>query len=193
MTELTHNQPRALTPRRLDQQETLQSLNHWKGVFKNYYRRCQYNSYFLQPGLTWNSTNNRGFTATEPTGLKRSPAVLAEDLGGFLDCIASYLPHDYVADKLRNESTSLDSVWNILYEIYDAEVDTTHYLDYANMTREPQETYRNFYNRLVGFVRQHLPRTRVEAEGVRSPEGGEKLSISLLDSIYRHSLANNNR
>ena len=163
MTDMTHNQPRALAPRRLEQQETLQNLNHWRGVLLNYFRRCQYYSYFLQPGLTWRLTGNRGFTA-ELTGLKRSPEILKADLEGFLECIANYLPFDYVANKLKTQATSMTDVWNIIYEIYDAELNTTHYLDYATMRREPQETYRNFFNRLVGFVQQHLPQSEISAE-----------------------------
>ena len=68
MTEI-QVQPRALTPRRLEQQETLSSLNQWVAVFKNFYRRCTYYSYFLQPGLTWGADTERGFQA-ETTGLK---------------------------------------------------------------------------------------------------------------------------
>ena len=44
-------------------------------------------------------------------------------------------------------------------------------------------TYRNFYNRPVGFVRQHLPDKRIVAEEVMSPDTGESLTIGLLDSI----------
>ena len=188
MSELQTNQPRALAPRKLEQQETLQSLNIWRGVFRNYYRRCQFYGLFLLPTTTWDNTENRGFTAGENTGLKRNIATLASDLEGFLECIGSYLPFDYVSDKLKNESTSIASVWDIVYEIYDAEIDTSTYLDYATMSRQPDETYRNFYNRLVGFCRQHLPTERVEAEGVRCPNGGETLTIGLLDSIAIHWL-----
>ena len=56
------------------------------------------------------------------------------------------------------------------------------------MSRLPQETYRNFFNRLVGFVRQHLPDKQYSAEGVTSPNTGEKLTIGLLDSIAVHWL-----
>ena len=183
-----HSQPKALSLRKLEQQETLQSLNHWKTVFKNYFRRCQFYSYFLQPNLTWNNGLNRGFSTNETTGLKRTPQLLASDLEGFLECLASYLPFDYVSEKLLQESTDMDSVWLIIYEIYDVEVNTTHYLDHATMSRNPQETYRNYFNRLVGFVRQHLPKDRVEAEGIRSPNTGEQLTIGLLDSITVHWL-----
>ena len=188
MTENIHTQPRALAPRRLEQTETLQTLNHWRGVLQNYFRRCQYYSYFLQPNLTWTTSADHGFTVNEQTGLKRNPQMLSADLDGFLETISSYLPFDYISDKLKTETTCMRDVWDILYEVYDAELSTTHYLDYASMTREPQETYRNFFNRLVGFVRQHLPRASFTAEGVSSPATGEVLSIALLDSIAIHWL-----
>ena len=172
MAENSHMQPRALAPRKLEQTETLQSLNHWRNVVKNYFRRFQFYSYFLTPGLTWNNTATRGFLTSETTGLKRTPALLATDLEGFLSTIGTYLPFDYITEKLLDESTSLDSVWSIIYEIYDAELVTSNYLDYAFMSRENGETYRNYYNRLVGFTRQHLPKTPVTVEGVTSPAGG---------------------
>ena len=188
MSESTHTQPKALAPRKLEQTETLQTLNHWRSVLKNYYRRCQFYGYFLAPGITWNNNANRGFTVNEPSGLKRTPAQLASDLEGFLSCIGNYLPFDYVSDKLINETTNMDSVWSVIYEIYDAELDASHFLDYASMTRETGETYRNFYNRLVGFTRQHLPKNRVTAEGIVSPVTGESLTVALLDSIAVHWL-----
>ena len=179
-------QPRALAPRRLEQKETLHSLNQWCAVFRNYYRRCQYYGLFLLPNTTWDNSLNKGFTQTETSGLKRTPQILAEDLNGFLDCIGSYVPFDYVSEKLRAESRSIKSVWELLYELYDAEISTTNYLDYANMYKDPDETYRSFYNRLVGFVRQHLPKLPVEVEGVVVPAGGESLTVALLDSIAIH-------
>ena len=180
-------QPRALSPRKLEQQESRQSLNHWRTVFRNFYRRCQYYSLFLLPSTHWDQSQYRGFTQ-ENSGLKRDPETLASDLEGFLDCVASYLPFDYVAEKLRSESHNIQSVWSIIYEIYDAELTTTNYLDYGSMTKEPEETYRNFFNRLVGFARQHLPTEAVEAEGVKCSREGEVMSIGLLDAIAVHWL-----
>ena len=40
----------------------------------------------------------------------------------------------------------------------------------------------------MGFVQQHLPTTRLSAEGVNSPPNGEVMSIGLLDSIAIHWL-----
>ena len=133
MTEMTQNLPRALAPRRLEQQETLQNLNHWRGVLQNFYRRCQYYSHFLTPNLRWGPSEDRGFR-TETTGLKRSAEVLASDLDGFLESITSYLPFDYVSDSLKTRARCMKDVWDIIYEIYDAELDTNHYLDYATDT-----------------------------------------------------------
>ena len=188
MTDNQHLQPRALAPRKLEQAETLQSLNHWRTVVRNYFRKCQYYSYFLAHNVKWDNSANRGFTTAETTGLKRSPAALAADLEGFISTIGTYLPFDYVTEKLLQETTDLQSVWSMIYEIYDVELVTTNYLNYALMSRESGETYRNYYNRLVGFTRQHLPSTRVTAEGIVSPDDGEKLTVALLDSIAIHWL-----
>ena len=188
MTDANTSQPRALLPRRLEQQEHLQSLNQWKAVFRNFYRRCPYYGYFLAPSTSWNSSANRGFQTPEPTGLKRDQQTLATDLDGFLDCIGSYTPFDYLGDKLKKESTNIDSVWELLYEVYDVEINTTNFMDYALMRREPEESYRSFYNRLVGYMRQHLPKSSITADGVTSPTTGEDLTIALLDSVAIHWL-----
>ena len=187
MAESTNSVPKALAPRRLDQKETLNSLNHWRTVFRNYYRRCSFYGVFLLPTTTWNNSATRGLTA-ETTGLQRDVPTLIADLDGFLDCVASFLPFDYIAEKLKQESTDIASVWSIIYEVYDAELTTTNFLDYGSMTRLENETYRSFYNRLVGFVRQHLPQETVTSEGVSCPAQGEQLSIGLLDAIAIHWL-----
>ena len=105
-----------------------------------------------------------------------------------MSSIGTYLPFDYITKKLNAESTDLESVWSIIYEVYDADIVTTNYLDYAFMSRLNGETYRNYYNRLVGFTRQHLPRTQISVEGVTSPAQGEELTVALLDSIAIHWL-----
>ena len=86
----------------------------------------------------WSNEENRGFQDKETTGLKRTPQELASDLEGFLECLASYLPFDYVPEKLLQESTNMSSVWTIIYDIYDVQINTSHYLDYATMSRNPQ-------------------------------------------------------
>ena len=139
----------------------------------------------MQPGTTWSHDENRGFTSNEPDGLKPTSAVLAADLEGFLQCLGGYLPFDYVPEKLLAESTNIQSAWDMIYEIYDVEINTTHFLDYASMQKDPPETYRVFFDSLVGFVRQHLPRQKLEAKGVRvrCDFAGETLTIGLTGLI----------
>ena len=160
-----HQAPKALVPRRLDQKETLNSLNQWKTTFRNYYRRCPYYGLFLLPATTWDNSPTRGFSA-ENSGLNRDIPTLVADLEGFLNCVASFLPFDYIGEKLKLETNNINQVWDVLYEVYDAELTTTNFLDYGTMTRQEDETYRGFYNRLVGFVRQHLPRRAESADGL---------------------------
>ena len=191
MSQSTHQAPRALLPRRLDQKESLNSLNQWKTTFRNYYRRCPYYGLFLLPATSWDDSPTRGFV-TETSGLKRDVPTLVADLEGFLDCIASFLPFDYLGDKLKRETNNITQVWNIIYEVYDAELTTTNFLDYGSMSRQEDETYRGYYNRLVGFVRQHLPQEAISSEGVSCPNTGEQLTIGLLDAIAIHWLLNIN-
>ena len=138
-------------------------------MFFAYYRRCPYYGSYLLPSASWDNSRNRGFTTTETTGLKIDPEILAFNFEGFLDCIGSYATFDYVGEKLRAESTSISTVWEILYELYNAEIPATNYFDYAIMRREPTEFYCSYFNRLVGFVRQHLPSKSYDAESVISP------------------------
>ena len=95
------------------------------------------------PTTVWDASINRGFTTDEPTGLRRDPETLAADLEGFLDCVGSYTPFDYLSDKLKAESNNIQSVWDILYETYDVELSTTNFMDYASMRRDPEESYRS--------------------------------------------------
>ena len=73
------------------------------------------------------------------------------------------------------------------------ELSTSNFLDYANMPKLPEETYRSFYNRLVGFIRQHLPTEIIEVEGVVVPATGETLTVALLDTVAIHWMLNIDR
>ena len=175
-------------PRKLTDRETLSDLNQWWMTFRGYYRRCQYVGGFFDPEARFHpEAANHGFEA-EAGGLKRSAAAKKDDLAGFYSLIGSYMPFDYVSQKLMNEATNIDKVKEIVFEIYDVELNAASFLDFAQMSKGPTETYRNYWNRLVGFMEQHLPKGAVTAEGVRCEADGEKLSISLLDSITIHWL-----
>ena len=119
---------------------------------------------------------------TETSGLKLDIPTLVADLEGFLDCIASFLPFDYLGDKLKRETKNVTQVLTIIYEVSDAELTTTNFLDYGSMSRQEDETYRGYYNRLVGFVRQHLHLEAISSEHISYLNTGEQLTIRLLDA-----------
>ena len=51
-------------------------------------------------------------------------------------------------------------------------------MDYAVMRRGLEETYRSFYNRLVGFMRQYLPSQGISVKGVSAPTRDENLTVA---------------
>lgn len=40
-------------PRKLGEQETTQTLNHWVSIFTNYYARDSFSAHFLDPDTRW--------------------------------------------------------------------------------------------------------------------------------------------
>ena len=97
--------PKLAQPRKLGETETIQSLNHWKNHFRNFFRRCEYVGMFLDPATTWDPADpdGHGFT-DETTGQKRTKQAIKADLEGFFDTLASYMPYDYVTSKCMKET-----------------------------------------------------------------------------------------
>ena len=67
-------------PRQLGDEETMESLQHWKVTFRNYFRRDDYFNVFLPSDVQWNPAEANYGLQAETTGLKREPAVLKNDL-----------------------------------------------------------------------------------------------------------------
>ena len=197
-TTYVKSQPKVQQPRKLEETETVQKLNAWKLQFRNFYRSCDVMAIFLDPATKGDPTkDNYGFEE-EASGAKRSAAVLKEDLLGFFATVAGFMPNDYVHDKLVSETTCVEDVWTIVYEIFDADIHPGKFLGFAKLTKDPAETYRNFWNRLVGFVRQHAaqnPRGEpaITAEGATVPAEGDTLTVTLLDLITVHWLTSIDR
>ena len=83
-------------PRQLTQSETLDSLDHWKSSFRNYFRRDSVFNQFLN--CTWDpSKDNYGFSGAVNgmTAEERKDALV-----DFLSNLAGFLPHSYLTSKL---------------------------------------------------------------------------------------------
>ena len=170
-------------PRQLGDDENLESLQHWKVTFRNYFRRDDYFNVFLATNFTWNpAAADYGLTA-ETTGLKRTAVVLKNDLVAFLETIAGFLPYSYVTERILNNTTSLKDVWAIIADLYEAEVSSDTFLELSNFSKLPNESFRQFYERMVDHVQKHLTKPNVKLENYDSGVTGDKMNISMLNLI----------
>ena len=81
-------------PRQLTQSETLDSLDHWKSIFRNYFRRDAVFKQFLESSCTWDPSNANTY------GLEAKNGMSAEErkdaLIDFLSNLAGFLPFSYL-------------------------------------------------------------------------------------------------
>ena len=95
-------------PRPLAQKETLDSLDHWKTLFRNFYRRDTSFKQFLKNDCRWSfSSPNYGLVELND----ESPADRAENLTDFLSTLAGFLPHSYLTQKILEDTTCLQDCW----------------------------------------------------------------------------------
>ena len=170
-------------PRQLGDDENLESLQHWKVTFRNYFRRDDYFNVFLPAAFTWNPAEANYGLAAETTGLKRSAEVLKNDLVAFLETIAGFLPYSYVTERILNNTTSLKDVWAIIADLYEAEVSSDTFLELSTFSKLPNESFRQFYERMVDHVQKHLTKPNVKLENYDSGNNGDKMNISMLNLI----------
>ena len=180
-TMATSNGRKIPIPRRLDSQETAASLRLWKIHFVNYTRGDQYFAHFVKDTSTWTMTAEHwGFAEeTAETSLKRSKAEMKSDCLMFLETLASYLPDDYLVEKITKSTGKLADVWTVIDSYYGVTLSSNTFLELAKMSKKKEETYRQFYLRMEGFVSKHLTKGEIKVEDVTSPVTGDILTISL--------------
>ena len=152
-------------PRQLGMNENMRTLRHWWGTLRNYYRLCDINGHFLNDTLTWNPAAGDYALAAETTGLKRTPAILKQDLVAFLETVGGYLPHAYVTESLVSGTTSIKEVRAVIEGLYGAQVTPASFLQLNSFKKETEESHKQFFERLVDHCRQHLVRDEVKIEG----------------------------
>ena len=166
-------------PRQLNQKETLDSLNHWKTIFRNYFRRDAVFKQFLSSSTTWDPHQpNYGLAADDD--------ITAEDrkdaLVDFLHHLAGFLPHSYLTSKLVENTSKLEDCWDIIYEHYNVQVTPETFLDGEAIRQEPNENYRQFYERLLQHAKLHLAPIDAKVDGMKN-QVADKMSISLMNHI----------
>ena len=168
-------------PRQLGNKETLESLLHWKTAFKTFYKRDDSYKIFFKPNTTWNfNSPNYGFVEDGDDG--RSPEDISEDLIDLLNTLAGYLPHAYLTDKLLKNTTCWSDVWVIIHDHYNVQVTSESLLDFEHITQREGETHRQFYERLLQHVREHLAPANVKVENITNTTP-DIMSISLMNFV----------
>ena len=168
-------------PRQLGLNENMRTLRHWRGTVRNYYRLDEINAHFLNEDLKWDASIDHYNLAAETVGLKRAPAVLKQDLVAFLETISGYLPHAYITESLVSGTKGILEVWSTIEDLYGAEISASSFLAINDFRRETEETYKQFFERLVDHCRQHLVKDDVKIEGRATVS--DKLTILALNLV----------
>ena len=142
---MTRNVSHTPPPRQLGSQETLESLTHWQNSFKTFHKRDDAYKRLFKPNISWNSSEpNYGLQSADNED--RSAEDIAEDLMDLLNTLSGYLPFSYLTDKILKNTTNWKDVWHIVYDHYNVQVNGESLLDFESLTKQHDETHRQFLN-----------------------------------------------
>ena len=176
---MARNYSRTPPPRQLGPNETLESLTHWQTSFKTFYKRDEVFKRFFKVGVTWDhNVENYGMQDDD----EYSAEDMAEDLTDLLNTLAGYLPHSYLTDKIVRTSTCWKDVWAIIFEHYNVYINSESLLDFEDIHKQDDETYRQYYEKLLQHVKQHLAPAGVKVEKMINATPDE-MSISLMNFV----------
>ena len=119
----------------------------------------------------------------ETTGLKRSPDESTEDCKDFLHALAGYMPYGYLSEKFLSSVKSLKDAFDVICEHYGVSPSQESFLEFISLNKEAGESYRQYYERLLAFSRQHLTGADQDVDGFRSGAEGDTLTISHMNLI----------
>ena len=175
-------------PRQLTQSESLDSLDHWKSIFRNYFRRDSTFKQFLDTTCTWDP-------AAANYGLEAKDGMTAEErkdaLVDFLNNLAGFLPHSYLTSKLQENTTSLKECWRIIDEHYNVQITSETLLDFESIKKEPAENYRQFFERLLQHAKLHLAPDGATVDNIKNTVD-DKMSISIMNFVALQWLRKSN-
>ena len=105
----------------------------------------------------------------------------SEELKDLLSTLAGYLPHSYLTDKIL-QSSSWPSVWKIIRDHYNVQVTSESLLDFESLHKLPEETHRQYFERLLQHTKQHLAPADSKVENVTIAVA-DKMTISLMNMV----------
>ena len=148
-------------PRQLSANETLDTLTHWRSHVRNYFRRDDNLKDFFARTAVWDSSqNNYGFEGD-------TAAAKADSLEGLLDTIAGFMPGPYLTARLTKQTTSMTTVFEVIWDHYDVSPNPSTFLDFAELCLMKEERYIDLYHRMVYHCEQHLLVRGAQVAGVQ--------------------------
>ena len=164
-------------PRDLEPEETAASLDHWQTQFKVYAKRDPLMAPFLTD--TWNpNAEDMGFT--EAAG-GVDAVTRGENCKLFLSHLASFFKVPYYNKAIQTRTTSLESVWDYLRQMYNVEKSADTMIDIGTLVYTKSESYASFYAKIVYFIEMNLAPPNCTTDNVNTGVEGDKLSVTLMD------------
>ena len=171
-------------PDKLKSHETSDSLEHWIHKFKVYIQRDPILSPYLT--LTWNyNQDNMGFI--DPPGDRPQGQLSAEEKAEhcklFLAHVASFMEKSYYTKAIERRTTSANSIWKLLRELYNVETSADTLLDIGNISYDKSESYLSFFHKLLYHAESNLAPANMTVNHVTTGADGDSLTVTLMDLV----------
>lgn len=174
-----HQAPKVPYPRQLTKKETLDSLSHWQTSVRNYFRRFDYYANFFKRTSTWTQNANYGFTG-------EGSEEKADNLESLLDTIASFLPGPFITHQITKTSTSIQSIWDIIWDHYGVKPSPSSFMDYDLIKYDKEERYIDLYDKMIYHAINHLCPSGTQGS---STSGGTLAQNDRLTLSHRNLIA----
>ena len=159
-------------PRKLTEEETLDTFEDWWFQVECYYSRDpKFADFFDNKTIKWKSR------ADEHRGL--SKAEDASNLNTLLRALATYTSGPYVKSELLDDTRSLKDVRRVFLRFLEIEVTDHSLLNYYTISRQPSERPLVFYHRLRYHILQHHLPEGTKLSNTKTLDADEAVSTTM--------------
>ena len=169
-------------PRKLTEDEDLDSFEDWWFQVECYYSRDAKFADFFDKKLTWTSRSdrNRGLESAE----------VCSNLNTLLRALATYTSGPYVKNELLDATKSLKDVRRVFLKFLEIEVTDHSLLNYYSLTRRANERPLVYYHRLRYHILQHQLPTGTRISPSKTLDQDDTVSASMerfiiMEWLYR--------
>ena len=99
----------------------------------------------------------------------------------FLQHFCSFLKYPYYNQRIQTRSTSLQSIYAILEDIYQVRKTAESFLSLAKVQKSATESYTVFHAKIQYLMEQNLAPANVTVDHVTTGATGDKLTVTLMD------------